>query len=375
MNKQKVVHMTSVHSPFDVRIFHKECKSLHNAGFDVSLVAPHDKDEVVDGIKILAVPKSKNRLWRMIKTTWQVFRRALKENASIYHFHDPELIPVSLLLKLLGKKVIYDIHEDYVTSIKSKEYLNKTLRFVLAIVFNYFERFCSFCFTNIIAEKYYLYRFPNSVEILNYQILSTLNNNNISKIKSKQKDCTNYNLLYTGSISEYRGALIYAAIPEFISNISVHLIGYCSETLYNKLNNNDINNKLNIIGRNRYVPFEDIVKQYNSKQWLCGLAIFPHNPHYHKKILGKFYEYMYMNIPIVCSDFPVWKEFIEHNKCGIVVDQGDMDSITKAIDWLKKHPDEAKQMGENGHNAVVTKYNWENEEKKIISLYRSVLKI
>ena len=136
MKKNKVVHMTSVHNPFDVRIFHKECKSLYKAGFNVSLVAQHDKDEVVDGIKILSVPKAKNRFCRMVKTTWQVFRRAVKEKASVYHFHDPELIPLGLLLKLLGKKVIYDIHEDYVTSIKIKEYLSKIFNLLLKLVIN-----------------------------------------------------------------------------------------------------------------------------------------------------------------------------------------------------------------------------------------------
>ena len=92
---------------------------------------------------------------------------------------------------------------------------------------------------------------------------------------------------------------------------------------------------------------------------------------------GKMLNLLSMKQPIIAhvpSDSET-ASVVKKAKCGIVVDQGDMDSITKAIDWLKKHPDEAKQMGENGHNAVVTKYNWENEEKKIISLYRSVLKI
>ncbi|MCD4658336.1 MAG: glycosyltransferase [Planctomycetes bacterium] len=376
MNKQKVVHMTSVHNPFDVRIFHKECKSLHKAVFDVSLIAPHDNDEIVECIKILAVPKSKNRLLRMIKTTWQVFRRAFKEKASIYHFHDPELIPMGLLLKLLGKNVIYDIHEDYVTSIKIKDYFNKTTGYAIAAFFNYFERFCSLFFENIIAEKYYIFRFPNSTEILNYQILSKLDNNHNNNSNNIHNVSSNCNLLYTGSISVYRGALIYAAIPESLPDIRIYLIGYCPEALYQKLSNKDIINKqLFIIDGNKYLPYDEMIQQYNSKQWVCGLAIFPYNPHYIKKILGKFYEYMYMKIPIICSDFPVWNNFIAENKCGISVNPNEMASITKAIDWLIKHPDEAKQMGENGHNAVKARYNWEIQEAKLISIYRSILKI
>ena len=107
----KVCILTSVHPPFDNRIFHKEAKSLTKAGYDVTLIAQHDKDEVVDGIRIVPLPKPKNRIERMTKTVWMVFRLALKENADVYHFHDPELIIIGLMLRARGKKVIYDIQD------------------------------------------------------------------------------------------------------------------------------------------------------------------------------------------------------------------------------------------------------------------------
>ena len=96
MNK-KVCILTSVHTPFDTRIFHKQAKSLLKAGYDVTLIAQHDKDELVGGIRMVALPKPKNRLWRMLGT-WRVFKLALKQKAEIYHFHDPELLPWGWLL-------------------------------------------------------------------------------------------------------------------------------------------------------------------------------------------------------------------------------------------------------------------------------------
>ena len=94
----KICCLTSVHPPFDTRIFHKEATSLAKAGYNVSLVAQHDKDEIVDGIRIVSLPKPKNRIERMTRTVWTAYRKALEIHADIYHFHDPELIPIGLAI-------------------------------------------------------------------------------------------------------------------------------------------------------------------------------------------------------------------------------------------------------------------------------------
>ena len=104
MSKNKVCILSSVHSPFDTRVFHKEAKSLIKMGYDVTLIAPHDHDTCVDQIHIKAIQKHPIRFKRMTLTVWSVYREALRVNAEIYHFHDPELIPIGLLLKLKGKQ-------------------------------------------------------------------------------------------------------------------------------------------------------------------------------------------------------------------------------------------------------------------------------
>ena len=128
MSGLKIVHMTSVHRPFDVRIFEKQCKSLAAAGHDVTLVAVHDKDEVIDGVSICAIPRPKSRWQRMTVTTYQVFRAARRQRADLYQIHDPELLPWARLMRFLGERVIYDMHENVPDDVRSKSWIPSLLR-------------------------------------------------------------------------------------------------------------------------------------------------------------------------------------------------------------------------------------------------------
>jgi len=136
----KIVHLTSVHSALDPRIFKKECRSLARAGFDVTVIGPHPESTVTEQVRIRPVKKYRSRIARMTRTAWHVFRQARSLDADVYHFHDPELIPVALLLRSSGKKVVYDIHEDYPKDILYKSYLPRWSRHFIASLAEFVER-------------------------------------------------------------------------------------------------------------------------------------------------------------------------------------------------------------------------------------------
>lgn len=366
----KVVHLTTVHHPFDNRIFHKECKSLTDAGYNVVLIAPADGDQMIDNIFLRALPKPKNKITRMLRTSIQLYKIALAENGEIYHFHDPELIFLGLLLKLKKKTVIYDVHEDYQSSLAQKDYLPKYLRGILAVAFSWLESFFSKFFVIILAEKYYIQRFPRGIHVLNYP-----NKDNFLLYPLNSPDVSRPMLLYTGSITQDRGACIYASILKVVGDAEVYLVGKCKEELAEKLleSAGKEKHRLNIVGVNRYVFFEEIIDYYRKGCWTAGLAIFPPTPHYFNKELTKFFEYMGAGIPIICSDFPVWRSLMEKTGAGICVNPDNLNEIRDAIEFLVRNPEKAKEMGSNGRRAVLQEYNWENEETKLINFYKHII--
>jgi glycosyltransferase involved in cell wall biosynthesis len=385
--KIKVCHLTSVHPAYDIRIFSKECQSLAKAGYDVVLIARHDRNETINGVRIIPFPRIKNRFARMLFAPLRMFFLALNQGAKLYHFHDPELICTGLLLRLFTRaKVIYDIHEDFKTSIRQKYYLPRGLAVVIAGLFGFFEVAASKCFTLVLAEKYYKERFPRGIHLLNYPIaaeerwkdsvtggdssLPGVSNKPLPEVSTPGNHC----LLYTGIIAEERGALLHAEILTYLETVDLYMVGFCRASLAQRIKQRagQAQNALHLEGEAEFVRPARIHHYYKKGKWLAGLAIFPPTSHYMKKELTKFFEYMSAGIPIICSDFPVWRELVEGTGAGVVVNPFDQQAIANAVTLLAAYPDKAEKMGENGKRAVFEHYNWAVEEKKLIDLYQAL---
>ena len=77
---------------------------------------------------------------------------------------------------------------------------------------------------------------------------------------------------------------------------------------------------------------------------------------------------------IIISKFPFYLDLLEQYKCGIAVAPTNPAEIASAINYLISNQHIALEMGRNGHNAVIEKYNWDNERRKLLTLYKDLLK-
>lgn len=108
---------------------------------------------------------------------------------------------------------------------------------------------------------------------------------------------------------------------------------------------------------------------------MAGLVTFLPVPNHIDAQPNKMFEYMSAGVPVIASHFPLWREIVEGNACGLCVDPLDPAAIARAIDYLVTHPQEAERMGRNGQRAVAEKYNWTIEEAKLLEFYRGLERI
>ncbi len=369
----KVCVLTTVHMPFDGRVFHRGARSLAKAGYEVTLIARHTKEEVVGGVRVLPLPASKNRIERVTRVMWRLYRLAVRENADVYHFHDPELMIVGLLLKLRGKKVIWDAHEHYPNSILDKYYISKPLRRLTSRSFDLFERavirfFDYVIYTTPLVGARYATMKVRAGRVENYPIMESSG----TPVREPQEK-----IVYLGGMSKIRGLLeVVQALAEVVKkhpHWKLCLVGSYSPASFEG-EVRDLVKKLGVEANVEFiawVPYDE--KERLSSQAAMGVITYLPYSNNTSCLPNKLFDYMLVSLPVIASNFPLYREVVEGSHCGLIVDPSKPPEIARAMEYLIEHPDEARRMGENGRRAVLEKYNWETESKQLLRIYDEVL--
>ena len=364
--KLKIALITSAHQDRDVRIFQKEAVSLAEAGFDVTHLVPNSESRVELGVTVISFDfPVRSRFKRMFFLVREVYKQALKIDADIYHLHDPELLRIALKLKKKGKKVIYDAHEDVPRDIMTKEYIPKSLRKLVSKRFEKFENKIAKRLDGIItATPFIRDRFlkinQNTIDINNYPLQSEID------LGADSSNIRENFVCYIGVLNKIRG-INEMVLAAGIAETPLKLAGEFRDGSRAALQNLPAwkyCEELGLINRKKALE----IKQ----RALAGLVIFYPVANHVDAQPNKIFEYMAAGLPVIGSNFPLWKKIIEEGKCGLCVDPLSPQQIADAIKFLAANPGQAITMGENGQRLVKEVYNWDIEKKKLITFYNTL---
>ncbi len=368
MGKLKICHVTNSHADSIPRIL-RECESAIRNDMSPYIVLQGNSFEK-DGISYVGVKLYKSRLYRMIFTSKDLYKEAVKVDADIYQLHDPELLLYAIMLKKKGKVVIFDSHEFYGVQIEIKEYIPLGIRKLIAKAYRSFETWVCKKIDAVIAvctidgEDYFSNRTNKTVFVANLPDTTIFS-------KETHIDRTKLNaVVYVGSLSHSRGI---THLVKAVAKTKAKLIlcgPFSSIEYYEELQKMPEFSNVEYKG---IVPRDKIVSILNTSS--IGVSTLLHVGQYSRidTLPTKVYEYMSVGLPVIITDTSYAKKAVDKYKFGICVDPEDIEEIADKINYLIDNPEIAHQMGENGRKTIKEKYNWKVEETKLIDLYKELV--
>jgi len=372
----KVCILTTVHSPFDPRIFHRQAKTLAQAGYSISLITQRERSQEADGIRVLSLRPPRNRLQRVLFLPWKEFRLARKLRAHIYHLHDPELIPVGLALKLFTRgRVIYDAHEDYPPHMLCKMWLPRPMRRIASRLMFILERTAARRLDAVIVPT-----MPLEEKFRNMQARKVLTVQNLPLVlRSEAKgsfsdEPCEFDVLHVGTLSRERLAFLLD-IAEAVSD-RIPGSRWCFLGVDRKLSSwgeREARQRgiLSTVKFVEQVPYDQVSGYIRRSR--IGVNYHPDEPRFRVALPMKVLEYMAEGIPTVSSSMPVLDELVGSTGAVLLVPPEDKEAFANAVLRVLRDVDLARRMGDCGAYATRSVLNWESEARKLVNLYKTLL--
>lgn len=367
MKTDHIAHISTVHRGFDIRIFHKQCKSLARNGKTVYCFGNYELKEQIEGIFLCPIPTPSQRIFRILGASWRSWK-VVKQypEIGVLHLHDPELIPMGIWAHRRGYSVIYDAHEDLPKQIFSKRWVPDFLKPIVSLIAGHFLRMSTRNFAAIVVSTEAIlegFNHRNVVAVKNYPMLSEYS----STADNVENQSKAGGFLYSGDLSYDRGLfMMLDAVSE--TDVKLTLAGrFQDEETERQAKQHPGWENVEFLG---WLNRESLIRL--QKNALAGLALLSELPNHIEAFPTKIFEYMAGGIPVIGSDFPNWKLLIEANEAGLCVAFNDVEALKSAMNILVAHPKKAQKMGENGKNVIFRKMNWKQEEKKLIKVYENI---
>lgn len=358
----RVVHISSAHPAGDPRIFEKMCTSLAEAGYDVRLVAT-EKAPAGAPFPVVAYQRSGRRLVRMTLGVARAVFRAIRMRPAIVHLHDPELIPSAALFRLLGTKVVFDSHEHIAASMGNKQYLPRVVRGVAQRMTRLLVSFVDRAASGIVTAT------PSIAEDFGNKQRTVIQNFPILAQWTDVADNARPRgrLVFIGCLSEVRGAVQMLDLIERLGashGARLTIAGEVPDHLLARLQAHPGWRHTEYVGMLDRSELAELLAAST-----VGVVLFLPEPNHIYSQPTKMFEYMAAGVPVLASDYPLWRELVVAAGVGVVTDPLDIDGVVRAAASLLDDPERSAQMGRRGRELVESTRNWAVEAEHLVAFY------
>jgi glycosyltransferase involved in cell wall biosynthesis len=369
----RVCIVAPVHAWDNVRVFHKQAITLAAAGHQVVLLAQAQGRLTLQGVQVKAIwaPRTP-RLLRFLCLPL-VLVQTLLQRADVYHLHNPDTLPLCIALKTIGRRVIYDTHEDFSRRIAIREWIPGPVRSVVSLMVAGSERLVAKIADRTLATQ------AGVAERLGAKAVLIGNPPRtdaalLQRVYAKAKKLPRFPddhlcAIYIGLASEGRGLFDMIDAAELVNReyrLRLRIIGPAVPGQIERARQRP---------GWRYVEYLEAMPQEDAFAYVAasdvGLAVLHDLADVSQADPNKLYEYMAFGKPFIASAFPEWKARLGGTDGGWFVAPGDVEQIT-AVLKASMDPQARSRKGQAAA-AYVRTYNWETESGKLIAVYRGVL--
>jgi glycosyltransferase involved in cell wall biosynthesis len=366
----KICHVISGYHRNDARVFVRQCRSLKLAGYDVSLLTNDGKpDEILEDIPIVSCRLYWPERWKvLIAAKRQFMPEALRVDADVYQLHSPELLPMAQPLKRLGKAVVYDAHEDLPRHLLEKEWLPDLLRRPFGFAAeNYLRRTLRRIDDVVTPHSHVVQQLQRTIGkgtlVANFPIVQPL-----PAVTEAEFAARSSTICYTGTVYAYSNQEATLDAIAGMPGVRYRIAGYIDDGHHEALTQRPGAGQLDVLGR---VGRAELRALYTS--CIAGLAVYDYKHNLGWKLgsygTNKIFEYMEAGLPLICTDYDLWRDIVDRYQCGVCVRPGAVDEIRAAIEYVVSDRARAFRMGQNGRRAVLEEFNWTSEERKYLAVF------
>ncbi|MCL1897213.1 MAG: glycosyltransferase [Micrococcales bacterium] len=362
----RVVHISSVHQWTDNRIHYREAASLVAMGYQVALIAVDNQLQAPDSGVVVLKTKRLPRWLRPWLGVARAGRLAWRTRADLFHLHDPELVWLIPIFRAMGKKVIYDAHEDFPEQVRDKDYLGPGLKPLIGLVARLLVAIggranAVVAATETIARRYN----PDRTWVVHNYPVERLRDAEAPEAPNRP-----VGLCYIGDLDQVRGgfAMLDAlASPGFPQGWCLLAAGPMPDHFAVQAKTHQGWAKVDHRGLLPPEQARDLLLQGQ-----VGLLVFQDVAAHREALPNKLFEYLAAGLPVVASDFPLWREILSEPAAGQLVNPADPEAIALAVRRYAQNPDLLAEHAASARQ-LAKRFNWQSEAKVLGQVYQAVL--